>query len=369
MICFVVGARPNFMKIAPIVREAQNREIPHFLVHTGQHYDVTMSQVFFDELGMPEPDVYLNVGSDTHAKQTARIMIAFEQVCVEWEPNLVVVGGDVNSTLAVSLVAAKLHISVAHVEAGLRSFDRKMPEEFNRVLTDHISDFLFTTEPSGNENLLNEGITNEKIYYVGNTMIDTLQDHLESAIDRKPWVRYGLQPGEYAIGTLHRPSNVDVETNFREIMSAFSEIGCHLPILFPAHPRTKLRINEVGIRVKNIKVIPALGYLDFLGLMSRAKLVLTDSGGIQEETTALGVPCITIRENTERPITIEEGTNRLAGTSKEGILSVFKETLMEENTASVPNLWDGQASVRVMDIVERWLSYISSLSVVHTEAA
>jgi UDP-N-acetylglucosamine 2-epimerase (non-hydrolysing) len=319
-----------------------------------------MSTVFFDELGMPRPDVYLGVGSGSHAEQTARVMTAFETVLLEHHPQLVVVAGDVNSTLACALTASKLHIPAAHVEAGLRSFDREMPEEINRVLTDHISDLLFVTEPSGKTNLLKEGIDKAKIYFVGNTMIDSLHTHLPAAIVRRPWEGFNLSEGEYGVVTLHRPANVDEEKELREILSALEEIGSRWPLLFPAHPRTVARMAEWGLTPRDIRIVEPLGYLDFLGLMAKARLVLTDSGGIQEETTALGVPCITIRENTERPVTIEQGTNQLAGISREGILGASarleQDQLFLSKHSKVPTLWDGKAAGRVVQVIEQWLA-------------
>ena len=356
MICTVVGARPNFVKLAPVILEARRRGIRQVFVHTGQHYDEQMSAVFFDELGMPKPDVYLGVGSGSHATQTARVMMSFEEVCLQHQPRLVLVAGDVNSTIACALTAAKLNIPVAHAEAGLRSFDRTMPEEINRILTDHVAELLFTTEPSGERNLLYEGVPKAQIFFVGNTMIDTLNLHINSVLKRAPWGKFGLDPKAYAIVTLHRASNVDLVDKFDEIISALEEVGRDLPVLFPAHPRTKQRFTQAGFEVNNIQIIEPLGYLDFLGLMARAKLVLTDSGGIQEETTALQVPCITIRENTERPVTIEQGTNRLAGTSKIGILAAVAKVASSTKAPSIPHLWDGKASVRVVDAIETWLS-------------
>jgi len=360
MICTIVGARPNFVKMAPIIHEINRRGIPQVFVHTGQHYDEKMSTVFFDELGMPRPDVYLGVGSGSHAEQTARVMTAFEPVLLEHRPELVVVAGDVNSTLACALTASKLHIPIAHVEAGLRSFDREMPEEINRVLTDHLADLLFVTEPSGRANLLKEGIDKTKIHFVGNTMIDSLHTHLPAALARRPWEVFDLPEGGYGVVTLHRPANVDEEKGLREILGALEEIGARWPLLFPAHPRTVARMADWGLHPRGVRralrVVEPLGYLDFLGLMAKARLVLTDSGGIQEETTALGVPCITIRENTERPVTLEQGTNQLAGTSREGILAAAARLERDQppRAGRVPDLWDGQAARRVVEVIERW---------------
>ncbi len=356
MILTVVGARPNFVKMAPIIHEVNRREIPQLFVHTGQHYDKRMSAIFFDELGMPKPDIYLGVGSATHAEQTARVMLAFEQVLLEHKPQLVVVAGDVNSTLACALTASKLNIPVAHVESGLRSFDREMPEETNRVLTDHIADLLLITEPSGEKHLLKEGIDPGKMFFVGNTMIDSLDRHLQAALSRSPWQHFGLEPGNYALTTLHRPANVDSESNLRDILGALDEVGNDLPVLFPAHPRTLAGLEKWSIGLTHVRPVEPLGYLDFLGLMAKASIVLTDSGGIQEETTALGVPCITIRENTERPVTIEVGTNILAGTGRAGILAAYRRIRAQKITGRRPDLWDGQAALRVVDVFEKWLA-------------
>lgn len=356
MICSVVGARPNFMKMAPVILEARRRGIPNIFVHTGQHYDAAMSTVFFDELKMPRPDTYLGVGSGSHAEQTARVMIAFERVCMEHNPRLVIVAGDVNSTLASALAAAKLQIPVAHVEAGLRSFDRTMPEEYNRLLTDHIAELLFTSEPSGGVNLRNEGIAGEKIHFVGNCMIDSLRSHLDSAVARKPWERIGLAPGRYGLVTVHRPALVDDPEKLENLRKVLVEIGKTLPLVFPLHPRTRKRIETLGQDWRPINLIDPMGYLDFLGLMSSARVVLTDSGGIQEETTALGVPCATLRDNTERPVTIEMGTNTIAGTTPEQILPVVRALLAGEvKHGRIPDLWDGHAAERIIDRVGRWI--------------
>jgi UDP-N-acetylglucosamine 2-epimerase (non-hydrolysing) len=363
MICFVVGARPNFMKMAPVVLKARECGLSYILVHTGQHYDGQMSAVFFNDLGMPQPDVHLNVGSGSHAEQTARVMTAFERVCLEQKPTLVVVAGDVNSTLACALAATKLHIPVAHIEAGLRSFDRSMPEEINRVLTDHIATLLFTTEPSGNNNLTLEGVSRESVHYVGNTMIDSLKLHLERALATQPWNAYGLDAGRYGLITLHRPSNVDDVTTLSEIGFALRQIAHEIPLLFPVHPRTRERILRSGIDWSPVKLVEPLGYLDFLGLMARARLVFTDSGGVQEETTILAVPCVTLRPNTERPITIERGTNRLAGVAREAILKATNDALARDySNGSIPPLWDGQAASRIIDVIENWSKQNIALS-------
>lgn len=360
-ICNVVGARPNFMKMAPVVQEMLRRRLDQVFVHTGQHYDARMSDIFLRDLGLPLPDIFLAVGSGSHADQTARIMMAFEAVCLKYEPSLVVVGGDVNSTLACALVAVKLQIPVAHVEAGLRSFDRSMPEEINRILTDHVASLLFTTEPSGSKNLTLEGISSDRIHFVGNPMIDSLKIHHNKALSQSPWQRFGLEQGCYGIVTLHRPANVDDSATLIEIALALKEISNELPLLFPVHPRTRKSIDQLGLDWGPVRLIEPLGYLDFLGLMAKACVVLTDSGGIQEETTILGVPCVTLRPNTERPITIEYGTNRMAGVKRQEIVSAARLALSECGIrAKLPPLWDGQAARRIVDVIEGWLAAKSS---------
>lgn len=355
----VVGARPNFMKIAPLVRALGARSVEQLLVHTGQHYDEKMSRVFFDDLEMPPPDVYLGVGSGSHAEQTGRVMIDFEKVCLKYEPSLVIVVGDVNSTIACALVAAKLGVRVAHVEAGLRSFDRRMPEEINRVLTDRISDFLFTPSEDADRNLLNEGFAPELIFRVGNIMIDSLYSHLGRARGTNVVSRLGLSTdgGKYGVVTLHRPSNVDDPTVLHGIVSALNAISQRIPLVFPVHPRTRVMLERMqlnrydGLRCGTLVVEP-LGYLEFLGLVSGSAMVLTDSGGLQEETTALGVPCLTLRENTERPITVDEGTNQVVGTDPARILSAADSVLKGNSKAGrIPALWDGQAASRIADVV------------------
>lgn len=352
MICTVVGARPNFMKMAPVIHALRARGLDQVFVHTGQHYDRNMSDVFFEQLQMPKPDQYLGIGSGSHADQTARIMTAFEKVCKDHPLRLVVVAGDVNSTLACALVASKLLIPIAHVEAGLRSFDRTMPEEINRVVTDHLSDLLFTTEPSGNDNLAREGIPAEKVHYVGNSMIDSLRHHLDNALTLAPWTHYGLVPGEYGIVTLHRPANVDEPTIAGQIADALEAVGDRLPLLFPIHPRTLANGRAIWEGLKHVRLVEPLGYLDFIGLMARARVVITDSGGIQEETTALGVPCLTVRENTERPITISEGTNRLVKAERQALLDALHAVLNGDHASGrVPHLWDGRAAERIADVI------------------
>ena len=349
----VVGARPNFVKMAPIIAEmtARGGEIRQTLLHTGQHYDDTMSGAFFRDLGMPEPDVYLETRGGTHAEQTARVMLAFEGALLAERPDWVVVVGDVNSTLACALVASKLQARVAHVEAGLRSYDRTMPEEINRVLTDQISDLLFTPSPDADENLLREGVASERIVRAGNVMIDTLYRQLERAERSSILDTLSLTPQEFAVLTLHRPSNVDDPDSMRRIFAAIGAVARSLVVVFPAHPRTLSRMFEFGVEPPpGIKVIDPLGYHDFLKLWTNSKMTLTDSGGLQEETTALGVPCLTLRENTERPITISEGTNRLVGLDPERILSAAQEILADGRPprAPAPEFWDGRAAQRIV---------------------
>lgn len=359
----VIGARPNLMKIAPIVAQMRRfSEIEPILVHTGQHYDQNMSGVFFEELGIPKPDYNLGVGSGSHTSQTAQIMLALELLFQELRPDLVLVVGDVNSTLAATLVASKLRIPLAHIEAGLRSFDRTMPEEINRILTDSVSDYLFTTEPSGNENLRAEGIPEHKIFFVGNVMIDTLlrQQERANALDMPSY--YGVPPNGYALLTLHRPSNVDAPEIFNGILDSIDFLQARLPILFPAHPRTLKRLKEFGLwervqAMSNLKMLEPLSYLKFLGLMAQARLMVTDSGGVQEETTILGVPCLTLRENTERPVTVTQGTNQILGTSPERIIAAISEVLNGQvKLGNRPELWDGNAAKRIVKILRSHLS-------------
>lgn len=354
----IVGARPNFMKIAPIVREMRRRseEFLPLIVHTGQHYDEAMSAAFFSDLGIPEPDFHLEVGSASHAVQTARIMLEFEPIVVKEKPDWVVVVGDVNSTIACALVCSKLGIRIAHVEAGLRSGDLTMPEEINRLLTDRISDLLLTPSPDADENLAAEGIGAEKIKFVGNVMIDSLHYSLETSRQSRVREDLSVSEKEYGVLTLHRPSNVDVKATFSGILEALIEISSELPIIFPAHPRTRGRIAEFGfgelVENSGIQLIEPLGYLDFLRLYSGARLVMTDSGGLQEETTALGIPCLTIRENTERPVTIELGTNKLVGVDpgkiKQSAFSILS-TPATDQKARIPPLWDGKTAARICD--------------------
>ena len=346
------------MKIAPLMRAYQrHKHLQPLIVHTGQHYDENMSDLFFRQLQIPEPEVNLEVGSGSHAQQTAQIMARFEPLVLEHQPEWVVVVGDVNSTIACALVATQLGVKVAHVEAGLRSFDRTMPEEINRLLTDSISELLFVSEPSGLENLRHEGVPDEKVHFVGNVMIDTLRSNLDQAQQSTILERMKLEPGGYNAVTLHRPSNVDDVRVFGRIADVLEEISRDLPTVFPMHPRTVHNLPKLGLaerfeRMKGLRIVEPLGYLDFLKLMSQAAVVLTDSGGIQEETTILGVQCLTVRENTERPITISSGTNVLVGTDPEKILSEYRRCRTTSiDRPPVPEKWDGQAGERIAAIL------------------
>ena len=360
-IACVVAARPNFMKMAPVVEALRARPgIRAWLVHTGQHYDEAMSRVFFGELGMPEPDVNLDVGSGSHAAQTARVLERFDEWLEAARPDLVVVAGDVNSTLACALAAAKRTIPVAHVESGLRSRDRAMPEELNRIVTDALADLLFATSADAVENLEREGIEAAKIHLVGNSMIDSLRRHLPAARARRAPERFGVERGGYAVATIHRPSNVDDPAQLSRVLEALRTLSSSLPVILPVHPRTAARIaamEEAGAAPQaapRLSIVPPLGYLDFLGLMDAARLVLTDSGGVQEETTALGVRCITLRDTTERPITMTEGTNRLIGSDPAAILPAAGEALAAGPVeARMPALWDGRAGERIAAILAR----------------
>jgi UDP-N-acetylglucosamine 2-epimerase (non-hydrolysing) len=365
----IVGARPNFMKIAPLIREMRkHNDITALLVHTGQHYDVAMAGRFFDDLRIPLPDVSLDVGSGSHAAQTAEVMKRLEPVLVRERPDVVLVVGDVNSTLAAALTAAKLLIPVAHVEAGLRSFDRTMPEEINRIVTDAVSDFLFVTEESGRRNLLSEGVSESKIFFVGNVMIDSLES------SRRLWNQstirgtLGVEGREYGVMTLHRPSNVDDLAKLDSLLRAIARIAARLPLVFPIHPRTRNAIEQLKERGVSLQFVTGrltgpgiycmdpLGYLDFMALIAGARLVLTDSGGIQEETTALGVACLTLRENTERPVTVTHGTNRLVGTAPQRIVEEALAVLETPTGRSrlPPPLWDGRASERIVEVLRKY---------------
>jgi len=361
----VAGARPNFMKIAPIVRELKARSprlkakknLAYVLVHTGQHYDYEMSQAFFDDLDLPKPDFFLEAGSGSHAVQTAKIMVAFEKVCLDEKPDVVIVVGDVNSTLACGIVAKKLLIKVAHVEAGLRSFDLTMPEEINRMVTDSIADYFFVTEKSAVDNLRKEGKAKDQIHFVGHVMIDNLFQQIERLEDEDlsllPTYKLKKELGEYIFLTLHRPSNVDSRETLLGIVEALNEISTEIPILFPIHPRTKKMLDAFRITLnKGVTLLDPLGFRESLFLWKDAIMVMTDSGGLQEETTALGVPCITLRDNTERPITIEIGTNTLAGNKKADILKCFWQIIKNGKPgASIPPKWDGKAAERIVDVL------------------
>ena len=350
----IVGARPNFIKMAALIEEAQRRPgVSASLIHTGQHFSPEMSQALFEDLELPAPDRHLGIGGGTQTEQTAGIMRSLEIVFAETRPDLALVVGDVNSTLAAALVAAKMGIPVAHVEAGLRSRDRTMPEEVNRVVTDVLADYLFATEPSGVENLLAEGIPKERVFFTGNVMIDTLLRFREKAGRSDVLSRLGVTEKSYALVTLHRPSNVDSRERLAAMVATLERVRQRLPVVFPAHPRTQANLQQFGIGCDGLILSPPLGYLDFLKLTASARLVLTDSGGIQEETTILQVPCLTLRENTERPVTIECGTNRLVGTDPHKIVKAAAEALdAPAAPARTPELWDGRAAARIWDVLE-----------------
>ena len=359
----IVGARPNFMKIAPILRAMKNEpRLQPTLIHTGQHYDKNLSDVFFDELGIDPPDISLGVGSGTHAKQTADVMVAIEKVLMEanekGEPfDRVIVLGDVNSTAAAAIAAVKLHIPVAHVEAGLRSCDRRMPEEINRVVTDSICDMLLVSEPSGVTNLKREGHPDENVYLVGNVMIDTLLTQVERAKTMGTTEKYSLKNGEYGVITLHRPSNVDQPEVLSDLIDVLIEISSEMNFVFPIHPRTKARLEEFGLESRlteceGIRCMGPIGYLDFLNLTSQAKVIVTDSGGLQEESTALGVPCLTMRTNTERPVTVDQGTSTLIGNSATDLNAYLRQVIEGTyKSGSCPDLWDGKAADRIVEIL------------------
>lgn len=370
----VAGARPNLMKVAPLIDAIKkHKTISYYLVYTGQHYHRLLSEVFWRDLGLPKPHIDLKVGSASHAAQTAKIMLAFEKVCLRLKPDIVVVVGDVNSTLACALVAAKLNIKIAHIESGLRSFDKTMPEEINRTLTDHISDFLFATEQSALKNLKKEGISNESIYYVGNVMIDTLLKLKQHSLKSDIHKRLGIDVArfKYALLTLHRPSNVDDKTTFKKLLAALVEIAEDITIIFPVHPRTEKMLRRFGlhgylslhnlksvvnIHKNKINCIDPLSYIDFIKLLSCAKFVLTDSGGIQEEATILGVPCLTLRDNTERPVTVEQGTNILVGSNVKKIMHESRRILAKKRRIKKVNpikLWDGKAADRIVNVLIR----------------
>jgi UDP-N-acetylglucosamine 2-epimerase (non-hydrolysing) len=355
----VVGARPNFMKIAPIMEEIkQSEDLTALLLHTGQHYDHNMNDVFFDQLGIPRPDIELGVGSGSHAAQIAEVMKRVEPVLKEQSPDGVLVVGDVNSTVACSLAASYRKIPVIHVEAGLRSFDWNMPEEINRVVTDRLSDLLFITEPSARDNLEREGVAAEKIHFVGNVMVDTLLKHRRVADETSEVLKkLELEPNNYALMTLHRPSNVDCREVFEDILKGVDAIAEQIPVVFAVHPRTEKRLEEFGLQslVRRLKIIPPQPYLDMVRLMGQARLVMTDSGGVQEETTVLGVPCLTLRENTERPVTLETGTNTLVGTDSKKLVAEA-QTILDTGgkQGRCPDLWDGCAAQRIVKTLKAW---------------
>ena len=360
----VVGARPNFMKVAPLHRAFMSHGgFNSMIVHTGQHYDERMSDIFFRQLEMPEPDIYLGVGSGSHAQQTSKIMTAFEEIVIDEKPDLVLVVGDVNSTLACALVATKLHIPVAHVESGLRSGDRRMPEEINRIITDSISDYLFVTEQSGMDNLHAEGVSEDKVFFVGNVMIDALVQFREKAARSTILHDLGLEDRKYALMTMHRPANVDRKEGLSALLETIESVHNMLPIVFPIHPRTRHRFTEFGLEdrlnaISNLTLLEPLGYLEFLRLMEKASVVVTDSGGIQEETTFLDVPCITLRENTERPITVTLGTNQLMDLNPELIADRLLTILNDSDLRKKQELpfWDGEAAYRIVQIIEKTMS-------------
>ncbi len=360
-IFLVAGARPNFMKIAPLWRELKKfpSQFSSYIIHTGQHYDYEMSHIFFKNLGLPRPHFHLGVGSASHARQTAKIMVKFEKVVCDQMPDIIAVVGDVNSTLACSLVAAKLRVPLAHVEAGLRSFDREMPEEINRVVADALSDYLFTTCQDANQNLKREGIPQEKIFFVGNVMIDTLLSLKREAQRRNTWKSLGLKKKRYALLTLHRPENVDKKEVFVNILEAFKEVANHIPIIFPIHPRAAKQVEKFKLEKyfssqtnSGIYKFKPLGYIDFLNLMCNSKFVLTDSGGIQEETTVLNIPCLTLRKNTERPITVKKGTNIVVGSDPRRIVSEATKIINgKEKKGKTPPLWEGKAAQRIVKVL------------------
>jgi len=359
-ILHVVGARPNFMKVAPVMAALTDRpKISQVLVHTGQHYDVNMSDIFFQQLALPAPDVNLDVGSGSHAQQTAQIMSRFEAVVLKHQPDLVLVYGDVNSTVAAALVCAKLEVRVGHVEAGLRSFDRTMPEEINRLLTDQLADLLFTPSADGDANLLREGVAAEKIHLVGNVIIDTLVHLLPAVVCSDATTRLYLKAKGYGLVTLHRPSNVDEPAILRQIIGALAQIAADLPLIFPVHPRTRQKLAALSLPMDDprLQFVDPLGYLDFLALQRNATVVITDSGGVQEETTYLGVPCLTVRENTERPVTVTLGTNTLVGRDLHRLRKETQAILRGEiRQRHIPPLWDGKAGERIANVIASWSS-------------
>ncbi|HXR98590.1 MAG TPA: UDP-N-acetylglucosamine 2-epimerase (non-hydrolyzing) [Terriglobales bacterium] len=352
-ILLVAGARPNFMKIAPLMRVlAREPDFLPLLVHTGQHFSSEMSAIFFRDLEIPEPIANLAAGAGSHSRQTAEIMSRFEPVLLDTRPDCVVVVGDVNSTLACALVAKKLQYPVAHIEAGLRSFDRRMPEEINRLATDAVSDLFFTTEASANDNLRREGVPDDRVHFVGNIMIDSLLACRALSSQSSILEKLALAPGQYAVLTLHRPENVDQPAPLLELWLALIHIATEMPLVFPVHPRTRHALGKLGLDHPRVRFVEPMGYLDFVQLLASARAVLTDSGGIQEETTVLQIPCLTLRDNTERPITLTHGTNRLAGTSAAGIVRAWEQAIRQPvSPATPPPLWDGKAALRIADVL------------------
>ncbi len=350
----IAGTRPNFIKIAPLYKTFKKAsDIKARLVHTGQHYDKEMSQIFFEELNIPKPDINLEVGSDTHSKQTAKIMVEYEKLIENDKPDMVLVVGDVNSTAAAAITAKKLNTLLGHIEAGLRSFDRTMPEEINRIITDSISDHLFTTSQNANDHLSNEGHEPESIHFVGNIMIDSLNSFKNKTKEKSILKSLKIKPKEYILVTLHRPSNVDTPKIFKKLTTTLDSISKKTPVIFPAHPRTKEKINNLKLS-KNFHITEPLGYLEFLGLQKQAKAVITDSGGIQEETTVLQTPCITLRENTERPITITEGSNTLIKPSDKNLKKKIKRAIKDQKKINkVPEYWDGKTAQRILKIIQK----------------
>ena len=368
-VCFVVGARPNFVKVAPVYEalRRQRAELDLLLVHTGQHYDPELSELILADLGLPAPDVLLQVGSGTHGEQTGRTLVGMEDVLARRRPRLLVVAGDVNSTLGAALAGSKARVPVAHIESGLRSFDAAMPEEVNRKLTDHLSSLLLAHSPDAVENLRREGIAGDQVQLVGNTMIVTLLAHVDAARAHEPWARLGVEPGSYALVTLHRPELVDDPSLLAATVEELASLASELPVVMPLHPRTRMRLEALGgvVRLESggVQVLPALGYLDFLGLESEAGFVLTDSGGIQEETSALGVPCFTLRNSTERPITIELGTNTLLGVRPERIAELPALAAAAPPGVSIP-LWDAEAGERAAAAIAAFVEQATPLAVV-----
>ena len=358
-ICFVVGARPNFMKVAPVLHALEGEPL---LVHTGQHYDEAMSDAFVRELGLPEPDVFLGVGSGTHGEQIARALVGLERVLLDRRPTAVVVAGDVNSTLAGAIAAAKAGIPLAHIESGLRSFDPSMPEEHNRKLTDHLSQLLLAHSQSAVDNLKSEGIAADTIELVGNTMIDTLVAHVDAAKAAEPWRRFGLDSGAYGLVTLHRPALVDDPQLLQETAEALAQLAADVPLVFPVHPRTRARLGDVS--APGLHLAPPLGYHDFLGLEACARFVLTDSGGVQEETSALGVPCFTLRDSTERPVTTELGTNVVLGVRPDRVREIPALLAAGRPAGPIP-LWDGRAGERAADAIRRWVAAAPLAALAH----